>query len=148
MKEKVKKEDAITGGVIHGMRNNITVKVDLDINGFCEKMGFINVDEEDFKKVLDGAEQIYIGNGHATGEGKGGKAAYIAINNPLMAMPLGKAKNVLILTTCSLDIDLEDIEETVEMIAKTTHPEANTIIGAFFDEEMENGIRVDIIASH
>jgi len=145
----------ITGKSLHiknneGMgckKNRLPVKVDLSIDRICNEIGFLNLDEGDFKTVLNGAKQVYIGAGHAYGDGKGEKAAHTAIINPFMKMPFSKALRALIINTVSPDIKFEDIEAAAEVIEKAAHPDANIIFGAFFNEEMDDEIRIDIIAA-
>jgi len=127
--------------------DNISVNVEINIKKLCENTGFISLDEDDYKNVLDGAQKVYIGTGHAVGEGKSVRAARLAITNPIMAMPINEALKTLIIFTVSLDGDLNDVEEAAELIANAAHPDAAIIFGAFFDEEMEDEIRIDIIAT-
>ena len=84
-----------------------------------------------------GAQQVYIGTGHAAGKGKSMSAACLAITNPLMAMPISEALKALIIITVSLDGDLDDVGEAVELIANAVHPDSAIIFGAFFEEEIE-----------
>ena len=127
--------------------NNISVNVEIDIKKLCKNTGFISLDEDDYKNVLDGAQQVYLGFGHATGEFKSEKAARFAITNPIMAMPFNEASKVMIIITIPLDADLEDVEAAANLISSEAHKDANIIFGAFFDEEMEDEIRIDIIAT-
>jgi len=127
--------------------DNITANVEINIKKLCETTGFINLDEDDYKSVLDGAQEVYLGTGHAVGEGKGKKAASLAMTNSLMTMPFDEALKLLIIITGFLDMDLEDVESAANLIVDTTHPDAKIILGAFFDEEMEDEIRIDIIAT-
>ena len=128
--------------------DNISVNVEFNIEKLCENTGFISLDEDDYKNVLGGAKQTYIGYGHATGERKGVKAARMAAANQFMAMPLKEAAKVLIINTVSVeDTELSDIEDAAQVIIDAAHPDANIIFGAFFDEDMENEMRVDIIAT-
>ena len=131
-----------------GSKNNkIPIKVDLSIDKICNEIGFMNLDEGDFKTVLNCAKQVYIGAGHASGKGKGEKAARTAVVSPFMKMPFSKALRVLIINTVSPDIEFEDIEAAAGLIENAAHPDANIIFGAFFCEEMEDEIRIDIIAA-
>jgi len=127
--------------------DNISVSVEINIKKLCENTGFISLDEDDYKNVLDGAQQVYIGTGHTAGKFKSEKAARFAITNPIMAMPFNEASKVMIIITIPLDADLEDVEAAANLISSEAHKDANIIFGAFFDEEMEDEIRIDIIAT-
>jgi len=132
---------------IVGKKSSMPIKANLYINEICKGKGILNLDKADFNTVLNGAELIYIGAGHAAGDGKEKKAARAAIENPMMEMPFNEALKVLVINTVSLDIEPEEIEVAAEVIEKAAHPDANIFFGAFFCEEMDDEIRIDIIAS-
>jgi cell division protein FtsZ len=54
---------------------------------------------------------------------------------------------VLINITGSLDIGLDDVEAAASLVQEAAHPDANIIFGASFDEDMEDEIRVIVIAT-
>ena len=49
--------------------------------------------------------------------------------------------------TGSVDIGLEEVETAANLVQQAAHPEALIIFGATFDEEMEDEIRVTVIAT-
>ena len=46
-----------------------------------------------------------------------------------------------------MDISMDDVEAAAAMVQEAVHPDANTIFGASFDENMEDELRVTIIAT-
>jgi len=131
------------------MSNNISVNVNLDIEKVCNctDSGVIKLFREDVEEIVEGAQQTYIGTGYAVGEDKEIKAARIAIENPFMLLPINGALKVLITFTVPLDIEVDDINIASDIIVKAAHPDAKVLFGLYFNEKMEDEIRVDIIAT-
>jgi len=57
------------------------------------------------------------------------------------------AKGVLINVTGSMDIGLEEVEQAASLVQEAVHPDALTIFGATFDENLDDEIRVTVIAT-
>jgi len=64
-----------------------------------------------------------------------------------METSIDGARGVLINITGSLDMGLDDVELAASLVQEAAHPEANIIFGASFDEDMEDEIRVVVIAT-
>jgi cell division protein FtsZ len=64
-----------------------------------------------------------------------------------METSIDGARGVLVNITGSIDIDLDDVEVAASLVAEAAHPDANIIFGASFDEDMEDEIRVVVIAT-
>ena len=54
---------------------------------------------------------------------------------------------MLVSITASPDIGLDEVDEASTMITEQSHPDANIIWGAAFDPELEDEMRVTIIAT-
>ena len=54
---------------------------------------------------------------------------------------------MLINITGSEDMDLEDVETAANLVQEAAHPDANIIVGASFDENLQDEIRVTVIAT-
>jgi len=89
----------------------------------------------------------HMGVGHAAGKGKAEDAARSAVSSPLMETSIDGARGVLINITGSEDMDLEDVETAAGLVQEAAHPDANIIFGATFDENMQDEIRVTVIAT-
>jgi cell division protein FtsZ len=46
-----------------------------------------------------------------------------------------------------MDIGLEEVETAANLVQEAAHPEANIIFGAAFDENLEDELRVTVIAT-
>lgn len=109
--------------------------------------GFVNLDFADVTSVMKNAGFAHMGVGSATGTDKAQLAAMAAISSPLLETSIAGATGILVSITASPDISLEDVDVASSMIADEAHPDANIIWGAAFDPELEDEMRVTIIAT-
>ena len=71
----------------------------------------------------------------------------MAISSPLLETSINGARGVLINVTGSMDIGLEEVETAANLVQEAAHPDANIIFGAAFDPDLEDEIRVTVIAT-
>ena len=109
--------------------------------------GIVNLDFADVTAVMKDAGYAHMGVGRAAGKGKAEEAAKMAISSPLLETSINGAKGVLINVTGSMDIGLEEVEQAATLVQQAVHPDALTIFGATFDEELDDEIRVTVIAT-
>ena len=109
--------------------------------------GFINLDFADVTTIMKNAGYAHMGVGSAKGEDKAQLAAMAAISSPRLETSITGAMGVLVSITASENIQLEEIEAASQMIYDEAHPDANIIWGAAFDPNLEDEMRVTIIAT-
>ncbi len=109
--------------------------------------GFINLDFADVTSVMREAGYAHMGTGNATGKDKAELAAKAAISSPLLETSIKGATGILISITMSPDVGLEDADLASTMITAEAHPDANVIWGAAFDPELEDEMKITIIAT-
>ena len=109
--------------------------------------GFINLDFADVTTIMKNAGYAHMGVGSAKGEDKAQLAAMAAISSPLLETSITGAMGVLVSITASENIQLEEIEAASQLIYDEAHPDANIIWGAAFDPNLEDEMRVTIIAT-
>ena len=117
------------------------------ISDLIRDTGFINLDFADVTAIMKNAGMAHMGVGRAAGKGKAEEAARMAISSPLLETSIEGAKGVLINVTGSMDIGLEEVEQAASLVQQAVHPDALTIFGATFDENMDDEIRVTVIAT-
>ncbi|MBR5261800.1 MAG: cell division protein FtsZ [Oscillospiraceae bacterium] len=117
------------------------------ISDLIKNTGFINLDFADVTAVMRGAGYAHMGVGSAVGKGKAEEAAKAAVASPLMETSINGARGVLINITGSAEMGLEDVEAAASLVQEAAHPDANIIFGATFDDDMEDEIRVTVIAT-
>ena len=117
------------------------------ISDLIKNTGFINLDFADVTCIMQDAGYAHMGVGTALGKGKAAEAARAAVASPLMETSINGAHGVLINITGSSDMGLDDVEAAASLVQEAAHPEANIIFGATFDDNMEDQIRVTVIAT-
>ena len=117
------------------------------ISDLIRDTGFINLDFADVTAIMKNAGMAHMGVGRAAGKNKAEEAAKMAISSPLLETSIEGAKGVLINVTGSMDIGLEEVEQAATLVQQAVHPDALTIFGATFDEELDDEIRVTVIAT-
>ncbi len=109
--------------------------------------GFINLDFADVTSVMANAGYAHMGVGSATGKDKAELAAKEAISSPLLETSIKGAKGILLSISVSPDVGLEDVDLAASLVAAEAHPDANVIWGVAFDNDLEDEMRITIIAT-
>ena len=109
--------------------------------------GFINLDFADVTSVMKNAGYAHMGVGSAKGKDKAVEAAREAISSPLLETSIKGAKGILISMAVSPDVSLDEVDVASTMITNEANPNANVIWGVSFDHELENEMRITIIAT-
>ena len=109
--------------------------------------GFINLDFADVTSVMAQSGLAHMGIGSATGKDKAEQAAKMAITSPLLETSIKGATGVVISISISPEVGLEDVDLASSMITNECNPDANVIWGVNFDPNLEDEMRVTIIAT-
>ena len=109
--------------------------------------GFINLDFADVSSIMKDAGFAHIGTGKAAGKEKAAEAAKMAISSPLLETSIESARGVILSIIGSDDIGLDEVETAAGMVQQAAHPDAHIIFGASIDEELDDEIRVVVIAT-
>ena len=110
--------------------------------------GLINRDFADVRTVMKGMGHAIMGIGVAAGEPRAVEAAQQAIASPLLEeTSIDGARGVLINITGGDDLTLNEINEAAEIITEGTDPQAQILFGAVIDPELEDNIKVTVIAT-
>ena len=117
------------------------------ISDLISVSAFINLDFADVCSVMKNAGHAHMGVGSATGKDKAELAAKAAISSPLLESSITGAHGILINITASPDVGLEDVDVASSLIAAEAAPDANVIWGVNFDNELEDEMRITIIAT-
>ena len=118
------------------------------ITDLMVKEGLINLDFADVRSVMREMGKAMMGTGEASGEGRAMAAAEAAIANPLLdETSMSGAKGLLISITGGRDLTLFEVDEAATRIREEVDQDANIILGATFDEELDGVIRVSVVAT-
>jgi cell division protein FtsZ len=134
--ETFKRADDILFQAVKGISDLIT----------CE--GLVNVDFADVRAVMAEMGMAMMGTGESSGENRAMEAAEKAISSPLLEdISINGAKGILINVTASPDVTLQEVNEAAELVHGEAHDEANIIWGMVIDPNMEDKVRVTVIAT-
>ncbi|HIV62064.1 MAG TPA: cell division protein FtsZ [Candidatus Butyricicoccus avistercoris] len=109
--------------------------------------GFINLDFADISSIMKDAGFAHIGTGKAAGKEKAIEAAKMAISSPLLETSIENARGIILSIVGSDDIGLDEVDAAASMVQQAAHPEAHIIFGASIDEELDDEMRVVVIAT-
>ena len=68
-------------------------------------------------------------------------------SSPLLETSINGATGVLINIAGSHDLGLDDVETAANIVMEAANPDANIIFGAAFDDELQDEMRVTVIAT-
>ena len=109
--------------------------------------GTVNVDFADVRTIMSNAGSAIMGIGEGYGENRVATAAHNAINSPLMEAPMIGAKRVLFNVTGSSKLGIHEVKEAAQIINNASDKDVNLIWGQVFDPDMEDMVRITIIAT-
>jgi len=110
--------------------------------------GLVNVDFADVKAVMSEMGMAMMGSGEGSAENRAIEAAEKAISSPLLEdISISGARGILINVTAGPDVTLQEINEAAELIHEEAHEDANIIWGMVIDENMQDKVRVTVIAT-
>jgi cell division protein FtsZ len=118
------------------------------ITDLMVKEGLINLDFADVRTVMAGMGKAMMGTGEATGDRRAIEAAEAAISNPLLDDVCMKgASGLLVSITGGNDLTLYEVDEAASRVRQEADADANIIVGATFDDELDGSIRVSVVAT-
>ncbi len=118
------------------------------ITDLMVKEGLINLDFADVRAVMRGMGKAMMGTGEASGEDRARHAAEAAIANPLLDdVSMHGARGLLISITGGPDLTLYEVDEAASRIREEVDVDANIILGATYDPNLNGTIRVSVVAT-
>ena len=130
------------------LSNDVLLHGVQSITDLMVRPGLINLDFADVETVMSSMGKAMMGTGEAEGEGRATKAAEMAINNPLIDdYTLKGAKGLLVNITGGKDLKLFEVDEAVNKVRAEVDSEAELIIGAITDPDLDGRMRVSIVAT-
>ena len=130
------------------LSNNVLMHGVQSITDLMVRPGLINLDFADVESVMASMGKAMMGTGEAEGDDRAMKAAEMAISNPLIDdYTLKGAKGLLVNITGGKDLKLFEVDEAVNKVRAEVDPEAELIIGAITDPDLDGKMRVSIVAT-
>jgi cell division protein FtsZ len=109
--------------------------------------GLINLDFADVRAVMVEGGSGLMAIGQAKGENRVQAAAEQAIHSALLDVSIEGAHGILFNITGGPDLTLHEVNEAAEIVSRAADPDANILFGAVIDPNMEDSIRITIIAT-
>ena len=110
--------------------------------------GLVNVDFADVRTVMSEMGMAMMGSAEASGENRARVAAEQAVASPLLEdVNLAGARGVLVNITASSTVKMREIHEVMNTIKTFTAEEATVIVGQVLDDNMEDSLRVTMVAT-
>ncbi|MGE5418161.1 MAG: cell division protein FtsZ [Acidobacteriota bacterium] len=109
--------------------------------------GLINCDFADVRTIMQETGSALMGIGVGKGENRAVDAARAAISSPLLETCIEGARGVLFNITGDAKLTLFEVNGAAEVISQAADPEANIIFGAVVDDELDDEVRVTVIAT-
>jgi cell division protein FtsZ len=118
------------------------------ITDLMVKEGLINLDFADVRAIMREMGKAMMGTGEASGDKRAIMAAEAAIANPLLdEVSMKGARGLLISITGGNDLTLYEVDEAASRIRQEVDDDANIILGATFDGNLDGIVRVSVVAT-
>ncbi len=127
--------------------DEVLVRAVKGIAELISKPGLVNLDFADVRTTMKNGGVSLIALGEGQGEERAEEAVYNALRNPLIDVSIDNARNILVNVSGSTDMQLIEAKRVVELVTEQVNPGAEVIWGALIVPELEDRIRVTIIAS-
>ncbi len=109
--------------------------------------GLINLDFADVKAVMKEAGPAWMSIGRGSGQNRAIDAANQALASPLLDVSINGSKSVLFNVVGGSSLTLFEVNEAADVIRQAVDPDANIIFGVAHDPDMDNEVRITLIAT-
>jgi cell division protein FtsZ len=121
------------------------------VQGIAElitRPGLINVDFADVRTVMSEMGMAMMGSGRASGEDRAREAAEAAIASPLLEdVNLMGAAGILVNVTAGMNLSIGEFEEVGNVVKEFASENATVVVGTVIDPEMNDELRVTVVAT-
>ncbi len=110
--------------------------------------GLVNVDFADVKAVMSEMGMAMMGSAFSTGVDRARLSAEQAVASPLLEdVNLSGARGVLVNITASSGLKMREVHEVMNTIKDFIAEDATVIVGTVIEENMQNDLRVTVVAT-
>ena len=146
--EKILEDSKLAIKDAYAQANDVLLNAVQGIAELVIRPGHINVDFADVQTVMTEAGSAMMGTGRATGDDRAVTATHQAIENPLLAdVDVSNAKGLLVNITANSNMTTHEMRQIGDIIQEVASEDATIIMGQVFDEEIEDELRVTIVAT-
>ena len=110
--------------------------------------GLVNVDFADVRTVMSEMGMAMMGSSSSSGDTRARTAAEQAVASPLLDdVDLSGARGVLVNITAGTSLKMREVHEVMNTIKEFTAEDATVIVGTVIDENLEDRLRVTMVAT-
>ena len=107
----------------------------------------INLDFADVKTIMKSKGLAHMGIGKSKGENRTIEAVRQAVSSPLLETTIEGATGIILNIKGGLDLTLEEVYESADLVKEVVDPACNIIFGSGIDENMEEEVEITVIAT-
>lgn len=107
----------------------------------------INLDFADVKTIMKNKGLAHMGIGRGKGENRTIEAVRQAVSSPLLETTIEGATGIILNIKGGLDLTLEEVYESAELVKEVVDAGCNIIFGSGIDENMEEEVEITVIAT-
>lgn len=130
-----------------GMADDVLRQGVQGITDLISEVGNINLDFADVKTVMSNRGIAHMGIGTGAGENRVVDAVKGAIGSPLLETSIDGAKAILFNIMGGYDLGMLEVNEAADLVQKAAASDANIIFGTSINGDLEDEIRVTVIAT-
>jgi cell division protein FtsZ len=108
--------------------------------------GLINLDFADVRSIMKDAGPAWMSIGRATGKNRAVDAAREALASPMLDISMQGARGVLF-NIAGSNLTLHEVNNAADVIREAVDPRANVIFGVVMDPNMEDDVRLTLVAT-
>lgn len=117
------------------------------VSDIVSDFSLINVDFADIKTALTNRGIAHIGIGEGSGEDRAAQAVKNAVESPLLETSIKGAKSIILYVCGGYDLGMSEIDDIANQIKEYADPSVAFKFGAAIDENMQDKIKVTLIAT-
>src|SRR3954467_3989158 len=118
------------------------------ISDLINHTGLINSDFADVRTIMQNKGLALMGIGYGEGEHRAIEAATNAISSPLLEdISIQGATGIIINITGGSSLKIHEVNEATTLIMEAAHEDAEIIFGTVIDEQMNDKVKVTVIAT-
>ena len=107
----------------------------------------INLDFADVKTTIKNKGLAHMGLGKGKGENRTIEAVRQAVSSPLLETTIEGATGIILNIKGGLDLTLEEVYESCELVKEVVDPSCNIIFGSGIDENLSDEVEITVIAT-
>ena len=107
----------------------------------------INLDFADVKTTMKDKGLAHMGIGRGKGDNRTIEAVRQAVSSPLLETTIEGATGIILNIKGGLDLTLEEVYESAELVKEVVDPSCNIIFGSGVDEAMNDEVEITVIAT-